>query len=463
MTRAISRRWLLTTALAFAAVVLFLSPTGEGCVVSADAAPLDYCYFMDISVENTSGVTTYTNYPVLVEMNAAALVAAGQLDDGALGLKATVGSFSNEINVLAQDLDQSDAEWWFQVPEIGPGETKTVRLYMGNSEQRRNQGVLFAGDDDAFASNFFGTYDIADNLRVDVELETLTNPPSDGTIINQWISDTGWRLRITGPVGARRLEAQVNDQTVDMAIPFASNTNRLIRMEFAAPVLTLTDVGSGTSASNNAAGASITPARDGGTWITTNVGTDLSDTIIRELTVFDSGSVASHWGFDAANASLDGSGMINYEPAAGGVEMVHQYTRDQSDFTVTVGALQLTSAATGGSVPDTVVDLLGDPFASDLFEQPDANQFGPDSSFLAPPANTGIPASLWWSIILGSIGLLLAAVVLQLTSNIMLSLLAAGMPIGYGVINGYLPAWWLVMWVLLVVGVYGTHMWSEKA
>ncbi len=383
-------------------------------------------------------------------------------------IKPSQGGFGSEVNLLAQDCGCDSSKWWLTVPNLPDGESRTFRLYMGNGEQKRNQGIEFTGNE-IVRHGYDALFDGTDNLKVDIDLELTETTLQTAALFDRWqFPNQGFKLDVADVSSILTLRAYANSSTCD--IPWDSNwsnTNVLFSYRFAAAAGNdlFIDANGVNVVACDTDEPSITPAV--GTFF--DVGLGLDSAIIREVAVFDTGELVSRYGFDARYVSettaVDPTytGTIqDYGP--NNLDLTYTFTRSQAGLTKTVASLALASDTAGAAYSDSLVEILGGTFLVDPFadNSENTNAFGYE---LFDAAINSIPAPrpMMWAIFLGSFGLFFAVVMFWFMRNVPLALFGAAMPLAWGSINGFLPIWWLILWVLLFVTAYGAQQWGESS
>lgn len=449
--RDIARTRVLLVLVALAGVWgVVLSPGLPHCTPTASAdAPTDWCYTMPITV-TYSGSGTVTNRAVRVPINALGYINTGLMNLSIWDLYPYTGSFDQETDATAQDLNLAPAQWWFQIPSISQGNTQIVTLLFGRADIQRNQGTLFTGADIVDAPHT-SDFNITDDLSLTVELEMIAEVSQTSTLASHWSGNAGYELTLTNPLGIR---AQVDASTCDVAWNSAwTDTNRNITMAFANPNLTISVDGVVQNTCNTGLGAisaTSTPF---------TIGNALSDAIIRDVRLLAGGTVKAHWGFDPSDMSETVStnpyqGTV-IDASGNGHTATYTFDRDQSNWTAVVGSVTLVSS--GGGVPQlsgNVTNLIGTRILGPLNIAGNGTPTSGDwvSTFLTPAAAsfTG-PAPLIWAAIFGGFSMGLALMAWMVFKYVPLALFVAGIPFLFAVVRGFLPPWYLLVWALLVV------------
>lgn len=236
-----------TALLAFGALV---TPSGNAC--ASDTAPTDYCFYTNVTV-TYSGPGTVDNQAIRGIFNGGDLIANDAINDLAWDLRPYIGVVSNEVNVEAQSLGSSGG-WWFQVPTISTGETRTIRQLMGSNEQKRDQGVLMTGgetittpDDDSL--------DLTDMLTWRASLIVLDDTSRNETIAYHHDGGDGFRIDLIDNAGSLEVQCTADATTVSIAFdPSWVDTVRdfACSLDSIADGLTILEEVSGTTASTAA-------------------------------------------------------------------------------------------------------------------------------------------------------------------------------------------------------------------
>ena len=456
----------IASALFLAAVVVWFTPSGPGqCVASADSDIniSDYCFRLDLTVTNNTGVDI-ASYPVRFELPVLSMVNNNQLDARAWDLRPTQGGFGNEIQLFTINCDCNSAPWWAVVENLPAGETRVIRIYLGNNEQKRNQGMQFS-DRETVVSSYDAAFAVTNNLQVDVEVETSAATAQDANLVALWDSGTGYALNYVEDSGLLKVQAAANNASCEASWNTAwTDNNVLFSYRFAADPgndLFIDANGVNIAACDTDEAALTIPS------VNFMVGNSLDNTIVRDIQVFNGATRAAHWGFDfkavtESSSSTPYAGLVN-DYTANNNDLVYSFARDQTGLIVSEAGLVFTTDDASALYSDTGVDLVGNKFASDMFTINPENQrgFGFDL-FDAAFANFNIPRAMGFSMFLSAIGLILAVGVFTTSRSVPLSLFAFAMPLTFGSINGWLPMWWIVLWALLFITAYGAQQWGEQ-
>lgn len=463
------RRLIVPATLLISFGVFFLAGDSNPCrkaFADQDELPSDYCFQVDVTVTYT-GSGTLTNAAVRVPMNPANMIAANQMDERAWDILPIQGSLSNEVDLLAQDLSSSAAPFWLHLPSISQNETRIIRLYVNNPEQKRDQGILFTGGDSLSATHN-AVMNISDNLRADVTLEVLDATAQNATLLSHWDSDQGYRLLLINDTGTLKVRAQVNALTCDLAWDSSwTDTNQDFSMRFVAASgndLFIDRNGTNAAACDTDAPSITAPVADPAL----TVGTTLDNAIVREVRLWDASTVVGRWGFDAGSmtetVSSNPFGGTIQDYGANNLDFTYAFNRSQTDLTAVVGGLNLVSSSPAIEISDTTVDILGPAFGRSISTPiPEGTAGVLYTLFLDPIADSTGHRGMAFSMTLAGLGLFLAALVYSKVRYIPLALFVAGVPPAIGVINGWLPVWWMFLWAILVIGSWFAVRQGESA
>jgi hypothetical protein len=453
--------------------VLFIAPGGGalcGSAHASDTLPSDFCYQVDIDITNSSG-GALTNQAYRVPFNASGLIANGQLDSRAWDIRPIQGSLSNEVDVLAQEITSTTAPFWVHLPSLANNQTKTVRFYIGSPEQKRNQGILFTGADDMDASDDV-LMDISNNLTLDVELELLDATPQDAILAGHYNTsgNDGYRLRLDNDLGVLKVVAQVDSDTCLLTWDSSwTNVNQLFTMRFVAAAGNdlFIDRNGVNVASCDTDLASITAPAAAPDF---QSGDSLSAGIIRDIRLVNNSVIVAHWGFDAlsivedtwANPTATGT-IQDYGP--NNFDMTYTFSRSQTGITGVVGSVQLTSAADEISLGTTTTDVLGSPFGADITAAISETTAGLFYTYFADPIASVVsgPREMGYAIGMSGLGMILAWFVFMKTRFTPMALFVGGVPPAIGMINGWIPAWWMLLWAILIVASWLSIRHQEQA
>ena len=441
-------------ALLIAAFVVFVSGQGEVC--AGVKSPVDYCYQREIAVTYT-GAGTLTNTAVRIPTDSAGLVAGGYVDNNIWEIFSVQGSLSNETNIMAQDITSAAAPYWYSLTSISPSTTATVRLYMQNPEQQRDQGILITGSDELSASHA-PALNITNNLDIQLDLELLDISSQTGTLLSHYdtAASQGYKVTLEDVGSALTLRATIENHDCDLTIN-PSWLNEADRYNIIFNTGNLQILRNDVSLQTCLIGAaSITAVTE-----PLVVGTDLNNLVIRNINLFNGSAVAARYSFQPSSMTETSAADPVYQGTiqdlgVNNLDFLYTFNRPQSNFTVTASAIVPVGTASIIPMPDTTVDVLGSPFGGSISTPVPSGTSGVFYDLIAKPMVTGAnaidaPTGMVYSIILGSLGLVIAVFIYMKTNFIPFALFAAGIPPAVGAVNGWLPYWWIVFWALLVI------------
>lgn len=455
--------------MAFAAVAILNAPSSICGASASHGPPSDYCYQTDIAF-TYSGSGTVTNEPVRIEINADGMIDSGQLDPRAWDFKPILGSFANEIAVEHQSLTSSASPWWFVIPSISAGETRTVRGYSGNGEHRRDQGVFFNGGE-LITAGTAAALDVTDNLQIDIEMQVLTSTARNQVILVRLAADKGYAvwLRSIGSAlnlslfldnGACHLVWDPSWTGVRSVFTFTYFANAGIDTEILRDGVSVKtcDIDQGQI-------DTVSTAFDVGSSASTFF---LNDVLIHDMKISEAGTELAHWGFDPDSmtetvATNPYQGTIA-DYSANGLTATYTFDRDQADWDYTIGATQLVSGSTQITLPDSNPDVLGPAFGSlDPSLSPAESTSGIFYNvFVNKWVSLSPVRSFGYVVVLGVFGLLFALLTYKLTKQVVIAFFIFGFPFAIGVGNGWVPAWWLILWLVLVFGGWFAQRQAES-
>jgi|TARA_Y100000310_G_scaffold34971_1_gene33105 hypothetical protein len=456
------------------------------CAAAAHTPLHEYCYKQVIAV-TTDNSTWLDGHGVRFEYDAANTVLLDQIGARAHDLRPNTTGL-DEVEVTAQDMDATAAPWWIRTPTVSLGSTVQYPFYTANKEARRNQGIFFTGFD-LVTVPAHANFDLTDNLALEVELEVdnADSISTSSTVIGKWSADQGYRLTLS-PVSATDvlLTAQVDNQTT--AYTWAGATTSVFRLEFENPNLSIWENGAQVATANTGLGSVTTVADDlligaSSTELTIRYASvranlDTTETVVAgwgfhphqmsEETAVDplyTGFIADQVGSQATTTAADLSAATSTVTVWGNHPAAYSFTRDQSGITAALGAISPTSAPLVVDLSAPLVSVFTDPFANvSLFTTSNENINLPFFSIFDYGAdNLNIPSMVFWAGVSLVIGYLLMLFTTSLTEKPVFGIVASAVPAFLAIVSGLMPAWILLMWILLMLGVYTSGRWERQA
>ena len=447
-------------AILFSAYALFTMPGDSVC--AGVKSPSDYCYQRDVNV-TYNGTGTLNNKSIRIDTDSQNLINAGYVGDNVWEIFGIQGSLSNTISILAQDITSLSAGWWYQIPEVSAGESVTLRLYMQNPEQQRDQGILFEGDDSLSVAHA-PVMNITNNLDVEVDLTFLDGDrrsSGTATVLSHYDSATslGYKLEIIPDTASDNinLRATANNEICETTLPPSINFNSPDRynFKFNSPNIILEKNGSVLFS------CATSVLLISGVLEPLNVGNDLDHTIIRNINLQNSGAVVGRWLFEPSSMTETSALDPIYQGTAldrsvNNLDFSYTFNRDQSDYVTTITPIHEVGVTTIIPMPTDTVDVLGtSPWGGSISTPVPGQTTGVFYDLVTAPLTVGntidAPSGMVMTMILGGIGMFLAIVVFMRTSFIPLSLFMAGIPLSLGAVNGWVSFWIPIFFALLVV------------
>ena len=457
----------LAIALIFASMLMLYNPDYNNCVAHAsDNNISDFCYRLDVSVTNNTG-SDLTDKPIRVEIPTLSYINNKQMDSRGWDLRPTQGGFGNEIDLLTINTNNNQSPFYITFESIPKDETRIARLYLGNNEQKRNQGIIFTGNENlnhAYDSHFA----ITDNLKIDVELEVLDSTAHTGDIIKLFDSNQGYRLSFLDDSGTLKLRAEVNADACNYTWNTSwDNTNKLITYRF------LADTGNDLFIDVDGVNVMACDTDEPSITIPTStldIGNNtLKNTIIRDIKIFEAATQKADYGFDfntlseTSKTNPNYSGMAN-DYSSNNKHLTYTFVRDQSNINASVGGLVFTSTGASALLDTQNIDIISGKFGgNDIYTNTaNTNAFGYDLLSSAMN-NMGISNSLGFTIFFTGFALIFGLGAFVYTKSITITMFSMALPYSYASINGFIPYWWLIIFLLVMVTSYGATKWSESS
>lgn len=429
-------------------------------VLQTSRPPTQFCYRLRISI--TNGGASGVDRPVVpFSINADGLREAGYLGTYAWDLLPTDDTLATEVEVFAQDLDQTGARWWLQTEEtLAAGSTVDYWLFQGHATHLRDQALPFAGAGEVVVSDAMAL-DLTDDITIIATL--AASGPQDADIVNKHddAGSAGYGLRLVDGGGSIQVQGVVDGQTAAYAW---DGTEQTVRMRFLAPDLTLSTWDEATTAwvqqatvNTGLAGASVN-GED------LALGTGLTG-LLRHVEVHSGSTLVGSWGFAAAGASestYDGvdtyTGTI--EDEAGTLDGAYTLVRDTSDLTVSVGTVQPQFQdpifTVQPSMEDVIQELGFDPFAAAEAQEGPARV-----PFLATFADAldgaGVPPQAGWLLIFTTLGVIVAVPAYVGTSSVLAGMLAVFVVFLVGAVLGVLQPITAILMLIAMLGMWAAE------
>lgn len=466
---------LLVTAL------LTLTRVDQRCA-SASSTPGDWCYRTNVFITNGTGgdldryLVRIANASETGLVDAASLINTARMDARGWDLRPYIGSYATEAEMVLNDFDSSAAGWWAMLPDFDNGATVTLSMLTGTSDHQRDQGIPFenggAATDRVFITGH-ADFDLTDNfaVRVKLEMNDATEAAQTATLFNRWTGNQGYRLLLVDS-GGLAVRAQVDTTTLDYAWDSTwTGEPTWLEMRYVDPNLTIWADGVQVATTATGGGAIAVGS------VNPEMGTSLDQSVIRGVEVIDlSGpTYVAVLGFDPRSGESPAA-ICDTTDAVGPVYVVTcpdysgnghsgmwEITAAQTNITVTVGPTAPTNATPLLVVAGVTIDTVGSPFSTTLFPGTSENENSPLWDVFDAASGSVIPRQMLWAIILFTTALIFGGVAIAAVKSVPIGIAAGGAPIGYGVVNGYIEPWMLLLWVAAAVMLWGVSRWSSEA
>lgn len=471
---------LLTLTLLAATFAVISAPTALDCqsAHASDTQPVDYCWQIEIAITNDTG-GDLTDYMVRVPIDAAGLVSADRLDARAWDILPVQGSLSNEIFLMAQDMDDGAAGWWFFLPSITDNETKTIRLYTGSSEQRRDQAFRFSTTTHVIADQDAALEPTGASSIVKLGL-TFSKIDAIGStskyLVDNRTGTTGYEIRMTDSAITFVIDGGTCSLTWDSAWDNQFADWQFEYFSAPAPdtfiyrngVLEETcDLDQSTIAYGGVdlvLGTSSNFRWPGG----------LPGVALRQFTLGTGASTNQpastpilRWDFNAKELTETSTSPVYIgtvtDLTGNGHTGTYELGFDQTNITTTVSAPSLAGGQSQIVLSDSAPAVLGDAYAVNPGTNSEVTTGAFYSVFVDKWASASPVRSFGYAMVLSIVGLLLAIGTYRVTRYIPVALFMFGIPLAVGVANGWIAGWWMIIWVLFGIGGWFAQRQSETA
>lgn len=459
--------------LPFIGLILLAATVGSipvgGCAKAATNSPSDFCYRIDIVGTNVSGAPI-TDHGARAVVPASTFVSAAQLQPDGMDFRPTAGGFSNDQIAWAQDLSSASAPWWFWIESLDTGASKTWRVYTGNNEEQRDNGIFFTGSDVVTITDH-ADFDITDELAVEVTVQLLDGSPQNAQLVDKWDLNQGYSLELVDVSGTMYLRVRLDGGSFDVAWDSSwTDTPTLIRLEFDSAALNDTAVYANNSlvSETNLGLASITANAEN-----IAVGSGLDSGVIHRVRISDlidtDETTVGRWSFTADTCTE----TTNSDPTFQGTcsdssgnahTAAYTFTRAQSGtISLSVGSIVLTSAPLLVTATSAVADVTGDPLDTELFTAGlTENVRFPFMSGLSDWVDSmPFPRQASWFLIFGFMSFGFALIFWTLIPTTEVALIGSVLPMFLAVSLELIEPWYLSLWVLTALSMYTAPKWSR--
>lgn len=464
-------------AVTFAALALTASEGGVCAASASHTTPYEYCYETRVDITNT-GTSDLTDVPVRVLFPASGLIASEKMDPRGWDLLPVLGDLSNEVALQQQSLTSSQAPYWFVIPDLPAGSTRSVALYSANAEVRRDNGIYFTGNEYLTVSDH-ADFDITDDLQINVSILNESGTARDEIIVEHRTQSPGegYRVQFEDFTGLN-LTFEVDGSVCRLAWDSAwTGTRQVFSFRY------LAAAGPDTFIDRNGVNAASCDIDEGAIATTSNdlmIGTrastldlDLSDAQLHDVEILAAGVVAGHWGFDPRRTAETNSTnpYLGTTDDYSGNSHTANYTfnRSQVDYSFSVGTTQLVTLTPNIDSDEGTNNVVGlavpDDFSTGRTKQTSGIVY---SMFVSPLESvataTGAPEGAVIAATFSVISLILAAIVWRFTGGYMpAAVLTLGIGPSMAVAMGYVEYWWLFIWGLTVAVVWLAQLRSQQS
>lgn len=453
-----------------------------------DIVATDYCYKILITITNSTG-STLINYPVRIQINSNGLIGGKQLSAFLWDLRPVTTALS-PVEVTAQNINSSTARWWLRVPSVATGQTASFWFYMGNKNNNtsqtnpighnnfRDQGFILDGNDSLTVTNN-ALLDLTNRFALIVNVATPTRL-QNAWFVTKWAANTGYRLGVVDVAGTPKIRAQVDAQTLDVAVvgdaltgwkwgdPLVDNQ---FKLEFINPTLKLFREGVEVGTLNTGLAAVTTNAQN------LVMGDTFAGTL-RDVDLWNNMGLGSQarvvkYGFNPGSPTLDDiseststdpiyTGLVQDE-GPNNLDATYSITGSQANITVAVGPVATTFTDPALTVPERFKSVLGSANKSNPFSKSTAAQRMPlYNTFETARTSLGMPSDAWWFMIIGGTSGILAVLIFSSTRLYPLAAGAVVAGLTLGAVLGVLAPWPAIIAGIVSVVIWLLTQWQRE-
>tara|TARA_B100000530_G_scaffold275345_1_gene188255 strand:- start:1385 stop:2911 length:1527 start_codon:yes stop_codon:yes gene_type:complete len=451
--------------------------------LESDTQPYQYCYKTTIKITNNGNTTLY-NYPIRLTVPYESWFTSDYVDvshstsrdtSKAWDLKSFKSTLSNEVEIIGQDIrdmNTGEMQFWFIVPEI-PVNDSSFTLLMGNNEQKRNQGIFFDGSStntasDTFIVNDNNALDVTTNYEITLDMKMFDETLFEtATLLDKYDgvlgSGTGYAIKftkLTTVPASMQVSCYSDGSVANTTYAYGSAVSTEVKM---------IHNGTGIQCSAGLNSSPVVSANPTNT-NTKNliIGDGVKKTMLYDLKFTSGNTVLASYGFDAF--SLDETdplcpyaSVIQDYSGAFGTSGTYNTHSCQTNISASMGSVVLTSAS---DIPDIPTGYTGwsptffgdgNPFAT-----PTANNNAFGSEYYSQPSGFGVPSNFWYSMLFTPIGLILGGLIFITSRSLLMAIIAAGLPVLFAISQGFLPVWFGIVWLLVVMIAAGIKQFGEQ-
>ncbi len=427
--------------------------------------PTDYCLQTDVEITYTGGGVS-TNQPARWIFDTQSFIAETGMNEQAWDIRAVIGSFSNEVFLNVQDINQSDSTVWAILPSIANNTTQTVTKYTGTNNLFRDQGVYFSGGEKLVITddNILDTSGVG-NLQIDLWMDINNETPRDEIILDKRDASNGYEIQFADIASTLNFQFEINTGSCNVLwnTAWANEHNKFTFVYANSTAGTDTFIYVNDSLVGS---CDLDEGQVGNNILDLVIGEDSFDgsdpfegAALKTVTVFDNDTRILKFTFDA----IDMSETKDTNPFEGtivdhsgnGFNAVYEFDRDQSDISVLVKSSQLVNVVAGNQVSQDVspIDVLGDIVPFDPgFSDKTTDTF--IYIWFVEPLE-GIGSADWMGVTLAmtGIGIVIGMAFFIATERQFtpLAVFVSGMPISLSGAGGWTPWWYIFMWWAITV------------
>ena len=444
---------------------LLMWPLLPACKVYAQQPTGDFCYSLQVGVTNSTG-STLTDAAVSFTVNAAEFDTSNYMKPAGNDVMA-LDSAGSDVPLFTQDLTSTTARWWLQVDSLASGATETFTIFMGAQQAWRNNGIFLNGAS-GIRREHHTDFNITDNLRIDLIVETATTHGSVGWLLSHWRPSRGYRVGTIDISGTKYIRAQVDNETLDVAW---NGTLETVRVEYQDPTLTIDFYDDATEAFEQQGTLTTSSGAIGTHNEALEVGYD-SNTggyytgVIRLVDLIDSinttPSLILRWGMHGPDVTESTAVDPTY------MGTIQDDGANNYDGTYTIMASQTNITANHGSVVNNFTDaaltvqtrlfadIMGTVADVDLTTASGASTSIPlVGRVQAFATDFGIGNEVIWMLTFTIISIMGAVTMLTILQSTPAALAVPGFLLTIGSVLGMLSPWVPMVYGLVAVGCYG--------
>ncbi len=457
--------------LAAAALFLSLIYANNKTCASANVVPENFCKFVSISIQNRgSSATDY--YPVRVPFLGNAFQTNNFMNDLGGGLQLANNNLG-DTDFMSQEINSTlSAGWWLLPSTISAAGTGIFNMYVGDSDNNlwRDNGFYFYNDSttEYVVVPDSANFNISSNfsLYADVYLTDFGNwicpiggADDQGYIIDRHINVSGYAIGIECDDQQLYGFGIVNGTKIRSLITAPYGTTFSIELTYEQPDMKLFFDGSLVASGSAVSTGTVSGALQIGnslkhTWVqnaqlSKNI-TTTNDIEFRfnfdpqDMVETDGGTNPGIYGGTVADVSGNNHNATYY------------MNRPQSQFTINISQPTNIGSQNIITAPDSFQDVLNPPFG-DVVTMGDQNSRLPFFGIFATAANgMGIPQSMFFGSIATMIGFIIAAITLNATKSVPMSITVYGGVMVSGVVANLFPYYFALAVLMLLIGLYGS-------